>query len=296
MNPIVEHKLGMLRRYVDAELRTWPQVQGVVVVGSVAQGTCRPDSDVDIYVFFHPSVEEAIIPAEFIYTFSSGEYHDIFTDETEVAPSGDFIHLDAKRVEMSVLEGEDALPEGERAQLAKGIVAWDRRRCLAPTLATYVTYPEDLRWERLLEHLSWSDYLLTEWRTLKWMDRCGHLAAHDQLTTATEHLIQVLFAYNRHWEPYRNLWLEEVSRLDWQPAGVRTTLEEALVMRTLTQPDLYRRLGALQGLFRAALARLIEDGFLPAEDPTFWIFREMHSQLGYAHNMTDWQEAHSARG
>ena len=293
MNPIAEHKLKLVRQYVDTELKAWPEVQGMVVVGSVARGVCRPDSDIDTYVFFHPTVEEAVVPAEFMYVFSTREYHDIFTDETTVAPDGDCIHLDVKRVGMSVLEGQNGLDEGERAQLANGIVVWDREGRLTPRLAVYVTYSEDLQRERLLEHLSWSDYLLAERQILKWIDRCGQLAAHDQLITAAEHLIQTLFAYNRQWKPHRTLWLEELSRLEWQPEGLRSTLEEALVIRALTQEDLHRRLVKLQDLFGAITVRLVQDGFLPAEDPSFWIFRETHCQLGYSYNMPEWREAHA---
>ena len=294
MHSIAEHKLGLLRRYVDAELRAWPQVKGVVVVGSVAQGTCRPDSDIDAYVFFHPTVDEAVMPAESIYAFSTRQYHDIFVDEAAVAPDGDFIPLDVKRVGMSVLGNQSTLPEGERAQLAGGLLIWDREGDLATRLADFVTYPEDLRRRRLLEHLSWADYLLAEPRAVKWIDRCGQLAAHDQLTTAAEHLIQALFAYNRHWEPHRNLWLEEVSQLEWQPEGLQSALEEGLVMGALTREDLRRRLGKLLPISEAITGQLAQDGFLPAEDPSFWIFRETHGQLGYSYNMTEWRKAHAA--
>ena len=295
MHSIAEHKLELLRRYVDAEVRPWPQVKGVVVVGSVAQDACRPDSDIDTYVFFHPAVDEAVVPAESIYAFSTREYHDIFVDEAAVAPDGDLIHLDIKRVGMSVLGNQSALPEGERAQLAGGLLIWDREGVLAARLADFTAYPEDLRRRRLLEHLSWADYLLAEPRVVKWIDRSGQLTAHDQLTTATEHLIQALFAYNHHWEPHRNLWLEELSQLEWQPEGLRSALQEGLVIRGLTREDLRRRLGALQSIFEGITGRLAQDGLLPEEDPLFWIFRETHDQLGYSYNMTEWREAHAAR-
>jgi hypothetical protein len=292
INALAQTKLDLVQRYVDTELSRWPQVQGIAVVGSVAQGTCRADSDVDAYVFFHPAVEEAVVPAESYYVFSTGEYHHIFADLKSLGVDGPYLHLDAKRVALSALEVDDALFEGERAQLAAAILAWNRDGRLASQLSDYVHYPEGLRRSRLLSHLGWADYLLAEHQIDKWVRRHGLLAAHHQVGTATDHLIRAIFAYNRRWEAFRSLWVEELSRLPWRPEPLPSILEQTLVARVMSAQDIDRRAAAARALYAAMAEQLAKDGFMPEEDPGSWLFRQTHPGLGYAHNMAEWQQAH----
>ena len=54
MNPVTNRKRTELARFVQQEIITEASVQGVVVIGSVAKGIARADSDIDAVVFLEP--------------------------------------------------------------------------------------------------------------------------------------------------------------------------------------------------------------------------------------------------
>jgi predicted nucleotidyltransferase len=70
-------------------------VQGVLVVGSVAAGTARNDSDIDAVVFFDP-LDLYIVPAESIWREADGSFHSIFVDDTDIQENG--LQVDLKRL------------------------------------------------------------------------------------------------------------------------------------------------------------------------------------------------------
>ena len=51
MNPATKKKRTELSRFIQQEVVTETSVQGVVVIGSVAKGIARADSDIDAIVF-----------------------------------------------------------------------------------------------------------------------------------------------------------------------------------------------------------------------------------------------------
>src|SRR5699024_11035722 len=86
--------VGLMREFVNRKLVDWPEFIAALITGSVAHGEARPDSDIDCILIFD-QVNEAIVPAEFVWDPSSDTYCTIF--ETE-ATSGNGIQIDASRV------------------------------------------------------------------------------------------------------------------------------------------------------------------------------------------------------
>ena len=54
MNTATKRKRTELSRFIRQEVITEPSVQGVIVIGSVAKGIARSDSDIDAVVFLEP--------------------------------------------------------------------------------------------------------------------------------------------------------------------------------------------------------------------------------------------------
>ena len=79
MNPVTNRKRTELARFVQQEIITEASVQGVVVIGSVAKGIARADSDIDAVVFLEP-FDLYAIPAEFKWRAEDGTFHGIFSE------------------------------------------------------------------------------------------------------------------------------------------------------------------------------------------------------------------------
>lgn len=79
MNRATEQKRAELAAYIQAEVIPETSVQGIVVIGSVAKGTARSDSDVDAVVFLEP-YDLYTVPAESKWQPGTREYHGIFSD------------------------------------------------------------------------------------------------------------------------------------------------------------------------------------------------------------------------
>jgi len=72
--------VGLVRRFIDSELpkESWYQeikdhLMAVVLYGSVAKGTDRPDSDIDILLFMPIKIEEKHTAGEYFYSFEGRE-------------------------------------------------------------------------------------------------------------------------------------------------------------------------------------------------------------------------------
>ena len=63
MNQIVEQKRHQILGFIEAHLAPYPEVQAVIVTGSVATGLARPDSDIDAVIFLNP-LELYVVPAD----------------------------------------------------------------------------------------------------------------------------------------------------------------------------------------------------------------------------------------
>lgn len=285
MNSVTIVKRKELRAFIEQVLEPEEAVQAVIGIGSIATGLMGPDSDIDAVVFFDP-MAWYIIPAEFLWRPSDGTFHSIFSNDEAV--TAEAIQLDCLRLDLSVWREEAyEWPEGRKAELAAGWVAYDRTGEVADLVSKRTAFPDSIRQERLDEaiiwmdqHLGWGD-LSTRW------ERLGAAIAHDRLQAAYEWLVQALFTYNRRWLPWRNRQMESLLDLPWLPQDF-----DRRVLAASNAPDLdlngyLTRAAELKSLFDEFLTKVVADG-LYSTSPIDQAFIRAHDGPGYAWDMEEW--------
>ncbi len=280
----VPRALALMRQFVERNLEPWSEFQAALVVGSVAHGEARVDSDVDCIFLFDP-LDERIVPAEFVWSPTTDTYSTIF--EVDALAVGG-IGIDSHR--MSVAEFfSSEWEEGFKHELALAIVLFDREAKIAPLLAERLRYPDSLRLERIREHYFEADSCSEEWRVRAWVKRGGPLCAHEQLAVALEEIIALLHAYNRTWLPWRYRRLISTLKLRWLPEGFAESLPAILCEVAPTEESVARRGRRTVDLLETVADQLRAEGLLTNVPDAF---AAAHTALGYAHNMGAWHQAH----
>lgn len=277
-------QLELMHRFVHRKLEVWPECVAVLIVGSIAHGEARSDSDIDCVLVFD-KVDEAIVPAEFVWVPATDSYHTIF--DVEASEVGG-IQIDAKRIALDHFRHQE-WPEGFKHELAHALVLYDRHQSVAEIIKKRVTYPESLRHSRVRDHLSWAEYYFAEWRLLGWIDRGGIESAHEQLTAAFEELIQLLHAYNREWLPWRYRWMVSAQRLSWLPSDYPKRVVKITSRVAANTESVLKRRGEIISMLDDTRDRLQSEGLLADSGEAFIA---AHPGLGYAHNFDAWKDAH----
>jgi hypothetical protein len=277
-------QVDLMRQFVQRKLEPWPEFVAALIVGSIAHGEARPDSDVDCILVFDP-LDEAIVPAEFVWIPATDSCHTIF--EVEASESGG-IQIDAMRVALGDFRHQE-WPESFKHELAHALVLVDRHQSVARIIEKRVAYPESLRLARIQEHAGWASYFMEEWRLLSWLERGGIASAHDQITAALEEVIKLLHAYNREWLPWRYRWMISAQRLPWQPDDFSRKAVELTSQVEPTRESILQRRAAIGALLDNTMARPQTEGLLADSDEAFIA---THPGLGYDHNFEAWREAH----
>ena len=279
----VDSQLELMRQFVHRKLEIWPEFLAAFIVGSVAHNEARADSDVDCVLVFD-RLDEAIVPAEFVWVPATDSYHTIF--EVETSDVGG-VQIDAKRIVLDDFQSAE-WSEGFKHELAHAIVLYDRHESVETILKQRVAYPEFLRNARIRDHLSWTNYYLEEWRLFSWIDRGGIEGAHDQLTVAFEELIQLLHAYNREWLPWRYRWMSATRQLPWLPNDYATRVVVITSEVSGTKESVLERRDEIISLLEDTQEKLESEGLLADSDDAFIA---AHPGLGFAHNFDDWKLA-----
>ncbi len=279
-----EELVRLTRLFIERELEVWPEFRAAMIVGSIAHGENRGDSDVDC-IFVFDQVDERMVPAEFVWVPRTGSYHSIFEVEASVVAG---VQIDAWRVSTEDFRSGE-WDEGLRHDLAASIVIADREGTTSLLLQERLQYPDALRQCRIAEHFGRAGYYSEEWRVHEWIGRGGLGGAHDQLTAAFEEVLKLLHAYNRVWLPWRYRWLVSARKLSWLPDGFHASVQTITTTKAQSQENLAQRRAAVTRLLDAIGVRLRAEGLVaePGE-----AFRATHPGLGYAHNMEAWRKAH----
>lgn len=277
-------QIELMRRFVHDKLEVWPEFVAALIVGSVAHGEATSDSDVDCVLVFD-DLDEAMVPAEFVWVPATDAYHTIF--EVEACEVGG-IQIDANRVALDDLRRQE-WPEGFKHDLAHALVLYDRHQAVAEVIQERVAYPESLRLSRIRDHVGRAAYYLEERRLLGWLERGGIAGAHDQLTAAFEELIQLLHAYNGEWLPWRYRWMVSAQRLSWLPDDYPQRAVEVTSRIEANKDSVLTRRSEIGSLLDDILDRLHSEGLSARPDGAFIA---AHPGLGYAHNFDAWREAH----
>jgi hypothetical protein len=292
MTPATEEKRKELLSFIERVLQPEPAVQAVIGIGSIATGYMRPESDIDVVVFFDP-MDWYIIPAEFIWRPVDGSYHSIFIEDEEILKEG--IGLDCLRLDLSFW-GDPVYewPEGRKAELCDGWLAFDRDGKVAPLIDSKTVYSEELRLERLDEAITWLDQHLADGGPEQRWETLGSAVAHARLHAAFQQLVRALFALNRRWMPWLNRQIDNLLRLPWLPEGFDERVLIASNAPSLEYDGYMGRATALRSLLEDLLSQLVEDGSYSTA-PIDQAFIRSHDEPGYSWNMEEWRAENIGR-
>lgn len=290
MTPATTEKRRQLLAFIQRKLAPEVAIQGVVGIGSIATGQMRPGSDIDAVIFMEP-FDPYIVPAEAIWLPDDDSFHSIFSKEPGVQENG--LQFDFTRVALD--EWADPAfvwPEGRRAELAEGWLAFDRTGAVSKFIASRTAYTDAIRQERLDEALVWLD------QHLKWDDpqevwgSLGPAIAHDRLHAAYDYLVQALFAYNRRWRAWRNREMSYLLQLPWTPPDFDQRVLTALTAPGHDFAGYQARFGLLRTLFEEVVAQLVSDALYDRDDPVGEAFVRRAEEPGRAWNMAAWNTEH----
>lgn len=290
MTPETEEKRRQLHLFIERVLKPETAVKGVVAIGSLASGYSHSNSDIDAVIFLDP-YDLFIAPAEALWVPDANTFHTIF--EKSSVPNG--IELDLARLDLAKWADPDfEWPEGNRAELSAGWIAYDPHGDIAALIAKRAAYDDEIRMQRLDEALVWLD------QHLNWKDpeqawtRLGPVIAHDRLSGAYAWLVQAIFAYNRQWQIWRDREMEALLRLPWLPDGFHEHIPTAANPPSLDKAGYLARRDSLRALFQALLAQLSSSGEY-SHAPVDQAFIRSHQEPGRAWNMDDWNSLHRVR-
>jgi hypothetical protein len=292
MTPATEEKRTELLSFIEHVLRPETSVQAVIGIGSIATGHSRPESDIDVAIFFDP-MDWYIVPAEFIWRPIDGSYHSIFEEDEVIRQEG--FSLDCLRLDFRLWSApEFKWPEGRKAELCDGWLAFDRRDEAAPLISRKTAYPELVRLERLDEAIIWLDQHLGDGTPEERWDSLGPLLAHDRLQAAYHYMVRALFAYNRKWMPWRNRQMDNLMRLPWLPDDFSARALAASNAPALDLDGYMNRVRELRSLFEDILVEIVADGTY-STTPIDQAFIRSHDEPGYSWNMEEWRAENLGR-
>jgi len=273
-------KRAELQQFIDIVLAPAPAVQGVVGIGSIANGLARPDSDIDAIVFLDP-MDLYIVPAEATWRPTDNTFHSIFSDVAG-------IQVDLQRLDLA--QWSDPAfewPQGRCSEMAEGQLAFDRDDRVAELIAARTVYSDDLRLAQLDEALVWIDeHLGGDGPQLRW-ESLDPLVAHDRLQAAYGYLVQALFATNSRWRPWRNREMTALLALPWLPESFAERAFAAANAPSIDHDDYMQRVQALRGLFHDLCEHLMANGDYGV-DVIGEAFVRSHEEPGRAWNMDEW--------
>ncbi|NOK58566.1 MAG: hypothetical protein GFH27_549279n372 [Chloroflexi bacterium AL-W] len=288
MTPETYTKRDQLKTFIERELAPHAAVKGVIGIGSIATGNARADSDIDAVVFLDP-FDFYIVPAECIWRPSDASYHSIFS-------SVEGWQLDFARFDLAQWSRPDFdWPEGLRAELAAGWLAFDRTGQVAQLIGERTAYSDELRISRLDEAITWLDQHLSDDTPEHVWEQLGPIIAHDRLSAAYHYMAQALFAYNRRWRIWRNREIEALLALPWLPDAFAESIVLVLTAPSLDHDGYMARVETLSMFFADLLEQIVADGSYTA-DPISEAFIRRSAEPGRAWNMDEWNERHREAG
>ncbi|HRQ39567.1 MAG TPA: nucleotidyltransferase domain-containing protein [Chloroflexota bacterium] len=292
ITPATLHKREQLHQFIVRVMAPETAVKGIVGVGSIATGRCRPDSDIDAVVFLEP-FDEYIVPAEAIWDPHTDTFHSIFTQDKAIHAHG--LQLDFKRLPWQKWCLSDfEWPEEIRHELGNGWIAYDPTGAVEQLIGQRTIYPDDLRQQRLDEAVTWLDQHLnwdapeTNWQNL------GPARALDRLQAAYHYLIVGLFAYNYQWQGWRNRELDSVLRLAWLPRNFDGRVLLAANTSSLDHVGYQMRVQTLKELFAEFQEALLANDDYES-DPIEEAFIRTAEEPGRAWNMDAWNHTRQER-
>jgi len=288
MNVATKQKRTDLSGFIQQEVIAETSVQGLVVIGSVAKGVARFDSDIDAVVFLEP-VDLFAIPGECKWEPDEGIFHGIFSDVKNA------IQLDFHRIDLKEWAKPTYVwPESICAELSEGWLAFDRYGDIQKLIAERTYFSDELRRKRLDDAIAHLDWLLNETTTECNWEMLGAKIAHYRLHSAFEYLVQALFAYNYRWRTLKSRELSDLLKLTWLPGEFDEQLLLATNSLENTQGGYQQRVKILQHFFNELVTKCQSDG-LYGDKPANEAFIRQHDGPGRDWNMDEWNKQHKER-
>jgi predicted nucleotidyltransferase len=287
---VAQEKRRQFQAFIEQLLAPEEAVVGVVGIGSLATGLMRPESDIDAVIFLHP-YDLYIVPAEAIWVAEDDTFYSIFDDRYQEKG----LSVDFARLPLSQWADPDfAWPEGYRAELRNGWLAYDPTGQIAQLIARKTAYDEETRLRRLDEALIWLDQHLGERTPQQVWQALGPAIAFDRLQAAYDYLVAALFAYNRQWRIWRNREMGALLNLAWLPSHFADRVLLAANAPSLDFSGYLTRVEALQSLFADLREQLIANGDY-AQMPIDQAFLRLNEEPGRAWNLEEWNKFRIAR-
>ena len=289
MNRETVQKRVELATYIQVEVIKETAIQGIIVVGSVAKGTARSDSDIDAVVFLEP-YDLYAVPAESKWQPDRREYYGIFSDVRNYIQLDFFKRLDLRKWSQSTFPW----PEAICAELSEGWIAFDRKDQIQKLIDEKTIYKEEIRQERLDDAFIKLDWLLKDSTIERTWDTLGARVAHFRLHSAFDYLIQALFAYNCRWRTLHSRELTDLLKLPWLPKKFDEQLLELTNALTGTKEGYLGREKSLNRCFEEVLAICQQDG-LYGKNAVNEAFIRQNDEPGRDWNMDEWNKKHRGR-
>ena len=288
MNPATQRKRTELSRFIQQEVTPEMSVQGVVVIGSVAKGIARADSDIDAVVFLDP-FDLYAMPAEFQWRPEDGTFHGIFSDVENS------IQLDCKRLNLQEWsKPAHVWPESLCAELSEGWAAFDRHGQIWKMIVERTYFGDEIRQERLDDAIVRLDWLLNDSTTEGTWETLGAGVAHSRLHSAFDYLTQGLFAYNRRWRTWHSREIPDLLRLPWLPERFDEQLLLATNALSVTKDGYQQRVATLQHFFKELVTECQQAGLYGSHAVSEAFIRQ-HDEPGRNWNMDEWNKKHRER-
>lgn len=289
MNKETEQKRSQLAAYIQTEVVQETSIQGIVVVGSVAKGTARSDSDIDAVVFLEP-YDLYAVPAESKWQPDTRKYYGIFRDVRDCLQLDFFQRVDLRRWSQPTY----VWPESICAELREGWLAFDRTDHIQKLIAEKTAYNNEIQQQRLDDALVKLDWLLKDETIERTWDTLGAAVAHYRLHSAFDYLISALFACNRRWRTLPSRELADLANLRWLPQNFGEQLLKLTNALTQTKEGYLERAESLQDCFEEVVALCRQDG-LYGENAVNEAFVRLYDEPGRNWNMDEWNKIHNSR-
>ena len=283
MNKASKRKRQELQMYIEREIVSESSVQAIVIIGSVAKGIARTDSDIDAVVFLSP-LNLYAVPCEAKWQPEKNIYHGIMSDVT------DAIQLDFKRIDLTKWSDPTFVwPETMCAELSEGWVAFDRNDQVRPLILERTVFSDSIRQERLDIAITSADWLLSSaertWETL------GSAVAHYRLDSAFDFLIGGIFAYNRQWRTLPSRELSDLFQLTWLPQNFEGQLLQGMNALSPDQDGYQKRVAVLRRFHQELIIKCQQDGVY-GENALDEAFIRQYEEPGRNWNMDEWNRLH----
>ena len=289
-NPHSLRKVGQVREFIAARLEGEPSFRGAVITDSVAHGDARADSDVDMFLLFHP-LDFAVVPGDFVWSPRLDRY---FGRSERLPQDRDLLHIDARRVDLDRLAAGTA-SELERHLLADGLLVWDRNDSCAQVLERVSEYPARLRRERLIDLYYQVNYHLRPTKALAWYERGDGCLAHAHFDAGLGYFLKFMFAWHGAWLTWPNKRVQYLRTRTDPVGGFEDCLGQVMLVRDFGREELNRRITALAAYMDKMAALLQREGILPLAAPLDFAYGKAHPEIGLRHSMEAWRRANAER-